>query len=162
MSFHVEVTDSAVAAMLGEKSATFQEMVIEWADYCAASLLMRIQEKLAGEVLHIRSGDLIRSLTLLAAQSSGLGIAESGVEIPRTSEAWIYGMAHEYGGTGFYEILPKQADLLAFVAGGEMVFAHKVNHPPAKERSYMRSSMTEKTEEFYAELQKMVAEVIAA
>ncbi len=161
MSFHVEVSEAAVQAMLGEKETAMESTLLDWADFCAASLLMRVQEKLAGEVLHIRSGDLIRSLVMNAAQASGLGV-ESSVEIPRTSEAWIYGMAHEYGGTGFYEILPKQADLLAFVAGGEMVFAHKVNHPPAKERSYMRSSMTEKTEEFYAELQKMVAEVVAA
>ncbi len=161
MSFHVEVSEAAVQAMLGEKETAMEQQLIDWADYCAASLLMRVQEKLAGEVLHIRSGDLIRSLVMHAAQASGLGV-ESSVEIPRTSEAWIYGMAHEYGGTGFYEILPKQADLLAFVAGGEMVFARKVNHPPAIERSYMRSSLNEKREEFYAELQKMVAEVIAA
>ncbi len=157
----IEVSEAQVQVMLGEKAASMEQVVLDWADYCAATLLMTIQEKLSGEVLHIRSGDLIRSLVLNAAQVTGLGV-QSSVEIPKTSEAWIYGMAHEYGGTGFYEILPKQADLLAFVAGGEQVFARRVNHPPAKERSYMRSSLLEKQEDFFAELQAMVAEVIAA
>jgi hypothetical protein len=51
---------------------------------------------------------------------------------------------------------------LAFVgSGGGMVFASHVWHPPAKERSYLRSSLAELEEQVYVQLQAAVDEVLA-
>ena len=57
-----------------------------------------------------------------------------------------YAAIQEYGGkTGAHEILPSKAKALAFVVGGALRFARKVEHPGSliPERSYLRSSLDE-------------------
>lgn len=50
---------------------------------------------------------------------------------------------------------------LAWVAGGQTVFAKHVWHPPAKEQSYLRSSLAEIEDQAYAELTEALNGVLA-
>ena len=67
----------------------------------------------------------------------------------------------EFGGkTAAHEILPVKAQALAFVAGGALRFARKVEHPGSliPERSYLRSSLDEMSDEIVAALADAAAE----
>jgi phage gpG-like protein len=66
-----------------------------------------------------------------------------------------YAAIQEYGGkTGAHEILPDKAKALAFLVAGAMRFARKVEHPGSviPERSYLRSSLDEMSDEILAAL----------
>ena len=52
--------------------------------------------------------------------------------------------------------------MLRFETAEGVVFARKVNHPPAKERSYLRSSLAEMEDEIYAQLDETVARVLGS
>ena len=72
-----------------------------------------------------------------------------------------YAAIQEYGGkTRAHEILPVKAQALAFVAGGAQRFARKVEHPGSliPERSYLRSSLDEMSDEIVAALADAAAE----
>ena len=70
-----------------------------------------------------------------------------------------YAAIQEYGGvTSPHIILPSRAKALAFLAGGEQVFARIVHHPgshiPA--RSYLRSSLAEMADQIETEIKDAV------
>ena len=118
-----------------------------------------VQGKLHGGVLNVGTGALSASVLLSAVAITGLAV-ESFVEIPEGSPQHIIGHVHEYGGQGFYEILPVDAQALHFIVGGSSVFARRVNHPPAIERSFLRSSLDEMTESIFEGLQETVTAVL--
>lgn len=100
-----------------------------------------VNGKLAGEVLHIRSGALARSIQqdVEASDFTVAGRVYSDGSVP-------YAAIHEYGGqTRAHDILPTQAKALAFLIGGQQVFAKVVHHPGSTipERSYLRSTLAE-------------------
>jgi phage gpG-like protein len=102
-------------------------------------------DKLSGQVLNAVSGDLRASVT------SGSSIDGQGV-IGRVGVAGDvkYAAIQEYGGkTAAHEILPSKAAALAFIAGGALRFARRVEHPGSTipERSYLRSSLQDMTDE---------------
>ncbi len=66
-----------------------------------------------------------------------------------------YAAIQEFGGkTAAHEILPGKAQALAFIAGGALRFARKVEHPGSAipERSYLRSTLDEMSDEIVAAL----------
>ncbi len=72
-----------------------------------------------------------------------------------------YAAIQEYGGkTGAHEILPVKGKVLAFLVGGAMRFARRVEHPGSviPERSYLRSSLDEMSAEIVAALAATPAE----
>lgn len=99
--------------------------------------------KLSGQVLHVRSGDLRRSVhAVLPVTQTARGVmgrvAQSG-DVK-------YGAIHEFGGvTSPHDIVATKAKALAFMMGGKQVFFKKVHHPGSKipERSYMRSGLAD-------------------
>ena len=107
-------------------------------------------EKLAGEVLNARSGAL--------AASIGAEVSSDGEEVSATVGSYgdvKYAAIQEYGGkTGAHEILPVKGNALAFLVGGAMRFARRVEHPGSviPERSYLRSSLDEMSAEILAAL----------
>lgn len=101
--------------------------------------------KLNGQVLNRISGALSRSINQKVEKFSG-GVLAKVFSAGDVKYAGI----HEYGGTTApHVIVPKKAHALAFMIGGKMGFFAKVNHPGSKipERSYLRSSLREKSQE---------------
>ena len=72
-----------------------------------------------------------------------------------------YAAIHEFGGTiPPHQIVPDKAKALAFAVGGKQAFAARVNLPAISmpERSYMRSSLAEMTDEIRQGLSEAVGE----
>ncbi len=125
----------------------------------AAALADRVRDnKLAGAVLNARSGALRDSIfSDVSADADGiLATVGSNGDVK-------YAAIQEYGGkTSAHEILPVKAKALAFVAGGALRFARKVEHPGSTipERSYLRSSLDEMSGEIVQTLAEAAAEVL--
>lgn len=120
-----------------------------------------VRVKLSGAVLNVGTGALLGSVMLSAVAATGLAF-ETFVEIPSDSPQWLIGMTHEYGGTSAYVIEPINTQALHFMVGGSSVFARRVNHPPAIERSYMRSSLDEMSQSIMDGIQETVNSVWGA
>ncbi len=104
-------------------------------------------DKLSGQVLNVRSGDLRRSIHARLPVS-----VEGPMVVGRVGQSGDvkYGGIHEFGGmTPAHVIEARRGDVLAFVMGGKTVFAKRVNHPGSKmpERSYMRTGLADMREE---------------
>jgi phage gpG-like protein len=148
----VEAFDAALAAY----PQAVAEALAAKADALAAALADKIRnEKLAGEVLQSRSGALAASIAAeVAADGENIvaTIGSSGVK---------YAAIQEYGGrTSAHEILPSKATALAFVIDGAVRFARRVEHPGSTipERSYLRSSLEEMSDQIFAEFSSAAAE----
>ena len=120
----------------------------------------KVKQKLSGEVLNVRTGALRASIFSAVEDntSSIFGKVASTGDVK-------YARIHEYGGTTPpHEILPSKAKALAFMVGGKMVFAAKVNHPGSKmpERSFLRSALADMSPEIIEGLNAAVAEGLRA
>lgn len=147
---------------LRERKASLMAAVEEKLGILGQQLYDTVAGKLSGGVLNIGTGALLGSVILSAVAVSGLAM-ETFVEIPDGSPEHLIGMVHEYGGQRYYPIDPINAQVLRFIVGGSVVFArHVENHPPALERSYLRSSLDEMTEAIYTELQSTIGEVLGS
>jgi phage gpG-like protein len=123
----------------------------------AATLVTRIRdEKLSGQVLATRSGALKASISA--------EILNSGDTVQATVGSVgdvKYAAIQEYGGrTSAHEILPSKAKALAFLGGGGLRFAGRVNHPgstlPA--RAYLLATLNEASDEIVAALAAVATE----
>jgi phage gpG-like protein len=108
--------------------------------------------KLQGQVLNHRSGALGRSIqtSVRTAGETTTGQVFSAGDVK-------YAAIHEFGGkTKPHEILPDKADALAFMMGGQQVFAKSVKHPGSviPERSYMRSGLYDMSDEIVGGLRE--------
>ena len=119
-------------------------------------LLERVQDKLSGEVLNVRSGALLRSIV-----ETGLNIDTAGVGDSVASDgSAAYAHIQEYGGrVNIPEIVPRSAKALTFDYGGKLVFArhvaaHSVDIP---QRSFLRSSLAEQAQSFADDIRRIAA-----
>lgn len=118
-------------------------------------------QKLAGQVLNKKSGRLVRSIhsKVEATPTAITGMVIQSADVP-------YGRIHEFGGTtSAHVIIPKKAAVLAWaMAGGQgnKRFAKSVQHPGSvmPERSFMRSSLRDKSIEISTGLKQAVVEGI--
>ena len=116
-----------------------------------------VRDKLHGQVLNQRTGNLARSIQPDAPITEGEGVYGRVF----SSGDVKYAKIQEYGGTTpAHDILPNKADVLAFVIGDRKVFAKVVHHPGSKipERSYLRSSLADMAEEITKGLKLAVVE----
>jgi len=148
-SARLDALPTALCAALAAKAAEL-----------SAALADRVKnDKLMGGVLNPRSGAL-RDSILAEVSATGdavLGAVGSFGDVK-------YAAIQEYGGrTAAHEILPSKAHALAFVAGGAQRFARKVEHPGSliPERSYLRSSLEEMSDEIASSLAAKAAEAWA-
>lgn len=117
----------------------------------AAALAAKVRdEKLSGQALDAKSGALKASITADVVIDDGTVTATVG-----SAGDVKYAAIQEFGGrTSAHEILPDKAQALAFVVGGVLRFARRVEHPgstlPA--RGYLSSSLEESRDEIVAEL----------
>ena len=116
-------------------------------------------DKLSGQVLNVRTGNLRRSIF------SGVDDNGDTIEIwAKQSGDVKYGAIHEFGGkTAAHDILPMKAKALHFIVGGKEIFAKIVHHPGSvmPERSYMRSSLEDMKDSIIAGLKDAVVKEFA-
>jgi len=116
-----------------------------------------VGEELHGQVLKQRSGRLAGSIRAIPASRSGseiTGAVEGG------GGPAFYARVHEYGGQKEYPIVPVNAKALMFQAGGETIFAKRVNHPPLPERPFMRPALQNMKATIIEELQETLGEAL--
>ena len=114
-----------------------------------------VNEKLAGQVLHHRTGTLASSIRAIPTQVEGAALV---AKVEGGGGPAFYGKFHEFGTTDWYTIRPINKKALAFMMGGKQVIVRSVYHPPIKERSFMRSSLAEMREQIQTELQETITE----
>jgi phage gpG-like protein len=119
------------------------------------------ENKLSGQVLNVRSGNLRRSIQSKVTQSID---DKDVVDITVYSDGSVpYADIHEYGGhTPPHIITPVQAQALSFIYEGKRVFAKIVHHPGSimPERSYLRTSIAEMTPTIRDEIENTVNDAI--
>jgi hypothetical protein len=127
----------------------------------ADQLLGLVRRKLGGEVLKSRTGALAASIGV-----RGPDIVDDTVVTTLFSAGDLkYAAIQECGGvTAPHEILPSRAKALAFLAGGEQVFARVVHHPGSHipERSYLRASLAEMADQIESEMKSAVIDAVQA
>jgi hypothetical protein len=155
--FQLDLRDDYSASLAGMPDRVRQALSSK-ANVLAVALEAKIQQKLSGGVLNARSGALASSIIATVDESS------AGVSVRiGTSGDVKYAAIQEFGGTiPPHEIVPDKAKALAFAVGGKQVFAARVNLPAVTlpERSYLRSSLAEMTEEIVEGLSDTVVEAI--
>jgi len=110
-------------------------------------------QKLSGQVLHVRTGTLRRAVRAYPPLTDVYPI-RGDVAVDRTAP---YGAMQEFG-TKPHDIVPIRAKALRFMAGENVVFAKRVHHPGTKPRPFMFPSLAEKRESILARLRAAVAE----
>lgn len=122
----------------------------------AETLLASVRAKLSGELLQTKSGALRASVRAEVDESS------HGLAARLWSDGSVpYARVQEYGGRiAIPEIVARNAQALAFVYSGKMMFAKSVAaHIVAiPERSYMRSSLAEFAPAFLDDIRKLATE----
>jgi phage gpG-like protein len=155
--FDVSLSDTATAA-LGAMPERIRAALVAKAGVLAAKLQAKIEQKLSGEVLQMKSGALAGSIGVTIEETSG------GVAVRLATSADVkYAAIHEFGGViPPHEIVPDKAKALAFLVGGKQAFAARVNLPAIAmpERSYMRTSLAEMADEIGGELSAAVVTAI--
>lgn len=156
--FKIELKgDSELVARLDAAPATVRRELTR--EITAIVLLLEghiKNTKLSGQVLHVRSGDLRRSVhAVLPVVQTATGVTG---KVAQSGDV-KYGAIHEFGGrTPAHVIEAKNGKALHFMMGGKDVFFKKVNHPGSQmpERSYMRSSLADLRNEIADRLQAAV------
>ena len=155
--FDVSLNDTAIAA-LGAMPERIRAALVAKAGVLAAKLQAKIEQKLSGEVLQMKSGALAGSIGVTIEETSG------GVAVRLATSADVkYAAIHEFGGViPPHEIVPDKAKALAFLVGGKQAFAARVNLPAIAmpERSYMRTSLAEMADDIRDELAATAIEAI--
>jgi phage gpG-like protein len=116
-------------------------------------LQRKVQEKLSGEVLKVRTGSLRSSINTRIIDTPSEVSATVGTNI-------AYARYHEYGVARAWLIEARNAKALRFTVGGETLFRRRVIHPSLPERSFLRSALKEMTPQIEMELREAVAEAI--
>ena len=155
--FQLDLRDDYSGSLAGMPDRVRQALSSK-ATVLAVALEAKIQQKLSGGVLNMRSGALASSIIATVNESS----ADISVRIGTSGDV-KYAAIQEFGGTiPPHEIVPDKAKALAFVVGGKQVFAARVNLPAVTlpERSYLRSSLAEMAGEIAEGLSGAVAEAM--
>ena len=138
--------DTDVVAHFDAMPAKVHAALLAKTQSLSVKLARYIQEqKLSGQVLKVRSGNLRRSIAFMTTDSADVitGKAYSSGDVK-------YAAIHEFGGkTAAHDIVPTKAKALAFMMNGKQVFASIVHHPGSvmPERSFMRSGLADMREE---------------
>ncbi len=143
--------DDALGARLDAFAGALGDALAAKAETLAQALADTVKsDKLSGQVLAARSGALRDSIAAEVAADGDAIVATVG-----SLGELKYAAIQDYGGrTAAHEILPVKGKVLAFLAGGAMRFAARVEHPGSTipERSYLRSTLDEESDAIVAAL----------
>jgi len=155
--FRLSLADGASAA-LADMPERVRAALADKAAMLAAELQAKIEQKLSGGVLNAKTGALARSIIAAIEEST------ANISVTVTAGADIkYAAIHEFGGViPPHEIVPDKARALAFLVGGKQAFAGRVQIPAVAmpERSYMRSSLAEMTDEIANAMTEAIVEAM--
>jgi phage gpG-like protein len=160
-SVKIEIDDTALRATFDQATPRVHNALLREVQLLRLELESKIKgDKLSGQVLHVVSGDLRRSI-----YSGVIDRADFIQGFAAQSGDVKYGAIHEFGGIIHVpEIVPAKAKALHWVFEGKDVFAkraraHDVTMP---ERSYMRSTLKEMEPEIAAGLKAAVLRALGA
>lgn len=151
----VTVDDKKVIQQLEAMPAKLRDTLYKTVYTLALKLQKHIvANKLQGQVLNHRSGNLQRSIQNEVTQDNRgvIGRVFSSGDVK-------YAAIHEFGGRIPARIIePKNAEALRFMMNGKAVFAKRVNWPGANmpERSFMRSALRDMRPEIVGSIEKAV------
>ncbi len=181
-----------LVAELEARGELLQAAILETMGGLGERLQELAQSKIAPVVRTSIGQELFDSILLQAAAyvdgvcKTSVGIDNNG------QPSYIVAYVREFGGEKWYDIYPHEVAFgaaglsgsgrisqhsaegsiaaeegrlphsLAWSEGGTMVFARHVWHPPAKEQSYLRSSLAEMQDEVRSALVETIAGVLAA
>ncbi len=157
MLLNVSLTgDRELIAKLDGLPQAVHDALLQKVTELSLMLEEKVKGKLSDDVLHVRTGNLRRSIfSEVDDQGSAIfGKVASSGDVP-------YAAIHEFGGkTPAHDILPSKAQALAFVMEGKTVLAKIVRHPGSNipERSYLRSSLGDMQETIIEGLTQAVQE----
>lgn len=133
------INGDRIAAKLSNASGTIRQALRTAIQASVIDMEAQVKEKLSGPVLMNRTGRLRNSVVSKVTDDAS---AITGTVAAKTPYAAI----QEYGGTTRAHLIQaKDAQSLAFMLGGKMVFAKSVQHPGSNipARSYLRSTLAE-------------------
>jgi hypothetical protein len=146
-----------VTAGIEEKSGLLADMLAERIDRVNAMMAERVKGNLSGAVLNEQSGKLLSTVQQVPTQRSGDelygSVVAGGPEAP-------YGIYFEEGGLGYYTIAAVNARALAFMMGGNLVFAKLVNHPPIPKLPWFAPEVLTAMEQMPQALRQVISEVL--
>jgi hypothetical protein len=142
-------SDERIVAMLKKRGPKVVDAAVRAIDVSMLLLQKRIQEKLSGEVLNIRTGKLIGSVNKEPVTVSG-GVVQGSITAA-AGPAW-YGKIHEFGGTFVI-----RRGSLSRKAKKNKKRLPTVTFP---ERSFMRSSLEELRQTIIRRLKTAVVEAL--
>jgi phage gpG-like protein len=150
--------DRQLIAKLSAMPNALRQALVRKANALALKLEALVKSKLNGQVLHVRTGALRRSIfeEVTDTATSVTGRVASSGDVK-------YAAIHEFGGqTKAHVIYPAKANALAFMIGGKKIFAKKVNHPGSKipARPYMVPSLQQMKDEIVRGLNDTVLESV--
>lgn len=145
------IGDSEVIARLSAIGSRLPSGVARAVTQLTLELQRLVQQKLSGQVLHVRTGVLRSSINREVRQTGTEVIGTVGTNVS-------YAKVHEFGVPHSWEIRPRRARALAFEVGGKTIFAMRVTHPPLPERSFLRSALREIEPRIKAEIEDAVSE----
>ena len=138
VKYRIITNATAVLARFNERAPRFKATILK----TTAALGVRlhsivVDDKLAGGVLHRRTGRLASAQTLevndLATGASATVGFNKGT-VP-------YGVYQEFGVPHPWVIEATRAKALRFTIGGQVMFRKRVVHPGLPERSFLRSAL---------------------
>jgi phage gpG-like protein len=136
-----------------------QSALLDRAENLRQALEDKIRQNLSGDILNVRSGALLASISSEAEDDgSGLAIEAGSAGVP-------YAAILEYGGkTAAHDIVAVKAKALAFIAGGAQRFARLVHHPGStiKAYNYMGGALDDLEDEMTSGLKDAVLEALGA
>lgn len=149
----------AIAAVLKAYSDGVQSAVEKSIGRSVLKLQREVmQNRLSGQVLNVRTGNLRRSIHHQVTSSGGLVVGEVNTNVR-------YGIAHEYGFTGNVNVKASLRQVKQ--AFGKPLKSPRYVHVRAHtrdvklpERSFLRSALRDLTPKFADDLQKSIRKVL--
>ncbi len=96
-SIHIDIRAEAVKAKFAGASKKLHDAVLHAVTGLSIELQALVKRKLTGEVLHVRTGTLRRSINRVVVDHEGQIRAQIGTNV-------VYAAAHEYGFQGIVQI----------------------------------------------------------
>jgi hypothetical protein len=156
-AFELLVNIEQAQEYVNDRRDAFVDMMAERIDAVDAMMADRVRMNLSGGVLQSRTGRLLDTVMQEPAQISGDVITAA---VTAGGDSAPYGVYFEEGGDGYYDIVPINARVLAFMAEGQMIFARMVHHPPIPKLPWFQPEVDTATEEMEAELNAVIGEVL--
>lgn len=157
-SLEILVNVDQANAYIQSKQQDLADMIAERMDLVNQMFADRVKGNLSGGVLQSRTGKLLSTVMQSPAQRSGdeiyASVTAGGPDAP-------YGIFFEKGGTGYYDIVPVNARVLAFMGEGGMIFAKMVHHPPIPHLPWFEPEVPQATDDMNTQLNAAFDEVLS-